>query len=89
MYSGRPFQGGHGLGGALLGLIRSATPIFKTLGKTLLRAGVGVADDMLHGGQLTTSLKNRRMAALKNLTGRARPRADIKKKPRKKTPVKL
>ena len=32
VYSGRPFQSGHGLGGALLGLMRGVTPIFKTVG---------------------------------------------------------
>ena len=30
VYSGRAFQNGHGFGGALLGLMRSATPFLKT-----------------------------------------------------------
>ena len=84
VYSGRPFQNGHGLGGALLGLMRSATPLFKTVGKTLLRAGVGVAKDMMDGGTFKSSLKNRATNALRDLAGgrttRARKRAPAKRK---------
>ena len=71
VYSGRSFQNGHGLGGALLGLMRSATPLLKTVGKTLLRAGVGVAKDMLAGRTLKSSLKDRGSGALKRLTSTA------------------
>lgn len=67
VYSGRPFQSGHGFGGALLGLMRSATPLLKTVGKTLLRAGVGVAKDVLAGRTLKSSVKDRGVGALKRL----------------------
>lgn len=69
-YSGRVFQSGHGLGGALLGLMRSATPLLKTVGKNLLRAGVGVANDLMAGGtSFQKSVKNRGLDALKRVTG--------------------
>lgn len=69
VYRGRPFQNGHGFGGALLGLMRSATPLLKNMGKTLLRAGVGVAEDLMDGQSFKTSVKSRGIGALKNLAG--------------------
>lgn len=71
VYSGRSFQSGHGLGGALLGLMRSATPLLKSVGKTLLRAGVGVAKDVLAGRTLKSSVKDRGAGALKRLASTA------------------
>lgn len=70
VYSGRVFQSGHGFGGALLGLMRSATPLLKTVGKNLLRAGVSVAKDLMEGGtSLKQSVKNRGLDALKRVAG--------------------
>ena len=67
VYSGRSFQSGHGFGGALLGLMRSATPLWKTVGKSLFRAGVGVAKDMMEGETFKKSMKRQGVGALKSL----------------------
>lgn len=58
-YRGRISQRGHGIGGVLSSLLRGATPIFKSLGKSLLKAGVGVADDVLSGQNIRQSLVKR------------------------------
>jgi len=57
IYSGRVSQRGHGVGGFLSSLLRGATPVFKSLGKSLLNAGLNVAGDVLSGEGLKRSLK--------------------------------
>ena len=59
IYRGRISQRSHGNGGMLNGLLRGATPIFKSLGKSLLKAGIGVADDVLSAEDIKQSLANR------------------------------
>ena len=90
VYSGRAFQNGHGFGGALLGLMRSATPLLKTVGKSLLRAGVGVAKDVMDGESFKNSIKSRGIGALKNLISPAKKSSTVKRagslKKRKRSP---
>lgn len=62
------YQRGHGLG-AVLGILRGAIPflkpVFKSLGKSALRAGVNVATDVLDGQKVGSSLKRRTVEEVK------------------------
>ena len=70
-FSGAPYQRGHGLGGIFGRLFRAAVPVFKSAGKSLARealsTGVGVAGDLLDGGNIKGSLESRLPAAGKRL----------------------
>ena len=61
VFAGASFQRGHGLGSLFGGLVRMAMPLLKTgakrLGKEALKAGVGVAGDVLSGQNVKTSMK--------------------------------
>lgn len=67
IYKGRVSQRGHGIGGMLSGLLRGATPIFKSIGKSLLKAGMGVAHDVLSGENIKHSLSHRGRSVGKQL----------------------
>ena len=53
VFRGSRYQRGHGIGGALRGLIRAAAPIVKEaavkLGRATVRKGLATANDMLKG----------------------------------------
>ena len=53
-----------------MGLMRSATPLLKNVGKTLFRAGVGVAKYMSVVGTFKNSVKHRGVGALNSLLGK-------------------
>jgi hypothetical protein len=55
--SGRQSQRGHGVGGILSSLLRGATPMFKSLGKSLQTTGLGLVGDILSGENIKTSFK--------------------------------
>ena len=50
--------------------MRTATPLLKTVGKTLFCTGVGVAKDMMDGGTSKSSVKHRGVGALKSQAGK-------------------
>lgn len=62
-------QRGHGIGSILSGLVRSAAPVLKNIGKKvggkLLRTGLGVASDMLDGQSFKDSARKRVSGAIK------------------------
>jgi hypothetical protein len=66
---------GNGLGGILSGLARSIMPVLapilkkgaKFVGKQLLSSGVGIANDLLSGKKLKSSLSTRGKEAAKNV----------------------
>ena len=71
VYSGRPIMGGYGLGGIFSSGLRMVTPFLKKVGKTLgkkaLKTGVSIANDVLSGKNLKTSLKENVSATGKTL----------------------
>jgi len=73
-YKGASYQKGRGLG-AILGLVRSAFPIFragaKALGQEALRAGLNVVRDIADSKDPRESLKRRAGEAGLGLLGRA------------------
>lgn len=79
-YRGGPLQKGYGIGGFFARLFRSAMPLLisgaKTVGKEALRAGTMVANDMLTGQNLKTSLKTRAQESGKMLAQKAVRKAD-------------
>ena len=66
---------GRGLGSILGGLLRTAVPLLKRGGKALLkegiRSGLGVAQDVLSGQNVKTSLKRQAKGAGQRLLGKA------------------
>lgn len=75
VFRGRRLQKGHGIGGVLRGLFRSAMPLIKkgvkSLGKVALETGVQVANDVMAGEKLKSSLKKRSKQAGRTLINRA------------------
>ena len=71
VYSGLPVQRGHGFGGILRSLARSAAPLLKrgaiAVGKQLLKTGGRVASDVVAGKNLKTSLKRRAQESIQDL----------------------
>ncbi|KAJ8018755.1 hypothetical protein HOLleu_43078 [Holothuria leucospilota] len=63
VFKGYPNQRGHGLGGILAGLARSALPILKKgakeLGKQVLYTGTEIVNDALQGKHIKTAAKRR------------------------------
>ena len=63
VYSGSPYQRGHGLGSILGGLLRGAMPLLssvgKSIGRQMIRSGLDVASDVVSGGNVRDSLKRR------------------------------
>ena len=72
VYQAPHYQRGHGIG-ALLGMIRGAVPFLKNalkplaknIGRRILESGVQVADDVMTGKKIKTSLKRRARQGLK------------------------
>lgn len=64
-------RGGFGLGGLIKGLLRTALPVLKSVGKTVgkkaLSAGAEIAGDVLRGETLGDSLKSRGRSAVGDL----------------------
>lgn len=62
-FSGPASQRGYGFGSIFSGLLRSALPIFKSVGKNVgrrvLKTGMKVAGDVVQGENFKESLKNR------------------------------
>lgn len=62
-FHGAPVQHGYGLGSMLRGLFRWAMPHVtagaKSLGRQALKGGLGVAQDVMDGQNVSESLKNR------------------------------
>lgn len=73
VFRGRRSQRGHGIGGVLKGLFRSAMPLIKkgakSLGKIALETGVQVANDVMSGKKFKSSLKTRGKQAGRKLIG--------------------
>ena len=81
-FRGASHQSGHGLGGLFGSLFRAAIPVFKNtvapvlkqgakaVAKEALRAGVGVASDLLDGQSVHDSANARLSAAGKQLARR-------------------
>jgi hypothetical protein len=63
IFMGSRVQRGHGIGSLISGLVRSAVPLIKSgvksLGKHALKAGIGVADDVLAGKNFKESIQSR------------------------------
>ena len=55
-YAGARFQKGHGLGSVFKSLARMAIPLLKG---PVMRAGVGLAGDMIRGRSMSQALRNR------------------------------
>ena len=87
-FKGAPIQRGHGLGNILGGLFKSALPIFaqgaKVVGKEALRAGVGVAADVLDGQSVKTATKQRARQVAQKTTAKALRALSGNSTPRKK-----
>lgn len=79
-YQGTVLQRGHGIGGFFAKLFRSAMPFLisgaKTVGKEALRTGTMVANDVLSGESLKSSLKTRTKETGKKLARKAVQKAD-------------
>ena len=75
VFRGRRFQRGHGIGGVLKGLFRSAMPLIKkgakSLGNLALETGAQVAKDVMAGENIKSSVKRRGKQAGKTLVERA------------------
>ena len=69
------YIGRGGLGSVLSGLFRSVVPIAKKAGKSLLkegiRSGLGVAQDVLSGENIRTSVKRRARESGRNMLNMA------------------
>ena len=78
-FHGVRLQRGYGLGGLLRGLFRAAVPLFKqgakAVGHAALKTGSQVASDILQGGDIKTSLKNRTNQTRRELQTRAKQKA--------------
>ena len=75
-FHGARVQRGYGLGGLLKGLFRVAVPLFKqgakAVGRTALKTGAQVANDVLQGQDLKSSLKTRGSQARQELQNKAK-----------------
>ena len=75
VFVGSSYQRGHGLGSLFRGLLRFVVPIAKSAGKTLgreaLKAGVGVASDLLEGQNAEVVLQKRGKTAVKRIAKKA------------------
>ena len=88
-------QRGHGLGGLLGGLFRSAIPLLKkgatAIGKQALQTGMEIADDVMSGQNVKTAAKRRVKQAGRQLAvkaGRKIQKGGGKKTPRRKQKAK-
>lgn len=79
VYRGAALQRGHGIGSFLGGLIRTVAPLIRTgvltLGKEVLRSGVGFLGDIAAGASNPRVVAK---ARLKQLTGMLKRKADDK-----------
>ena len=79
-YQGNILQKGYGIGGFFARLFRSAMPFLvsgaKTVGKEALRTGVQVANDVLAGENIKSSLQTRAKETGKVLARKAVRKAD-------------
>ena len=75
-FHGVRVQRGYGLGRLLKGLFRAAVPLLKqgarAVGRTALKTGARVANDMLQGQNLKSSLKTRGLQARQELQNKAK-----------------
>ena len=94
VFKGYPHQRGHGLGGILAGLARSALPFLKKgakeLGKQAIYTGTEIVNDALQGKHIKTAAKRRLGQAGQRMAERVlegnRPRTKpLKRKASKKT----
>lgn len=71
VFAGKAIMGGKGLGGVFTSALRAATPLLrsagKTIGKRALDAGVSLANDILSGQNVASSLKRSAKAAGRGL----------------------
>jgi hypothetical protein len=68
-FSGGEFQRGHGLGTVISGFLKRALPLLpatftKSLKRKALKAGLGVAGDLLRGKSLKTAVKDRALETI-------------------------
>ncbi len=66
-FIGSQTQRGHGLGGVLAGLFRSAAPLLKSGAKALGKHGLQVAKDVVKGQSVKQAVKKRAKAAGKDV----------------------
>ena len=75
VFIGTSYQRGHGLGSLFKGLLRFVVPIAKSAGKSVgreaLKAGVGVASDLLDGQNAEVAVRKRANTAAKHLVSKA------------------
>lgn len=75
IYKGAPYQRGHGIGSFLGGLFRSIIPLLssgaKTVGKEVLRSGVGLISDMVNTRPADDSIRERLHEVTTNLKRKA------------------
>lgn len=59
-FKGARWQRGYGLGSIFRSLIRTAVPLFKSrVGKSIMKAGVGLAGDAIKGRNMKQALRSR------------------------------
>lgn len=79
-YEGITLQKGYGIGGFFAKLFRSALPFLrsgaKAVGKEVLRTGTQIANDVLAGEELKSSVSTRAKTAGKNLARQALKKVD-------------
>ena len=100
-FKGPTHQRGHGLGGIFGRLFRAAIPVFKNtvsplikrgakaVAREALTTGVGVASDLLDGGNLQESIERRGQSAAKRLMqkGTAKMNVMLDQSPRRISPA--
>lgn len=69
VFVGRRYQRGHGLGSILSGLFRKVVPFItdnaRSIGKNLLRTGVDIAQDVIHGQKFGEAARRHIPTAMK------------------------
>lgn len=93
-FAGARVQRGSGLGSIFGGLVRSAVPLLKRVGKEVAKGGVGILGDVISGQSLKTAAKRRlqegAQKALRAATGAVfpPPPPPPKKRRKKVAPIK-
>ncbi len=95
-FVGGDFQRGHGLGTVISGFLKQAMPLLpanftKTLKRKALKAGLGVAGDLLKGKSFKTAVKDRALETIGfggGGGGADKPTRRPPRQPTKKRPIK-
>jgi len=90
-FHGGRVQSGYGLGSILKGIYRWAVPHLKTVGKTVVTEGLGVAQDALNGEKIGEALQKRGGKVLTSLATQnasQQQKGDGRKAIKRKAPTK-